>query len=216
MSDEQLPEPPTPRPARRLPRWMSRTLRCIQWTVNILVVLALLLVLTPAGDWLCRWRVVADPLAKADYLIVPGGDVRRLIEAARLYHQGWAKRVIISSTPKGTARYAEVARMCGIPDEALLLDFQAARTADHPPNIAAMEGVDKADDRFIVVTSAAHTYRCRECFAAGGYRHVALRAPGWETEGLAGNVQWYVLTHAVPAKLYELGAWIYYRLRGWM
>ncbi len=194
---------------RRALRWLWRLVLAAAVTVAILVV-------TPAGDWLGAPLVRADPLEKADYIVVLGGAPERAVEAARLYRDGWAPKIILSSTDEGTDYLADIAKAYGAPPDALILDRQSRRTADHPDCVAAAAALDRAEARLIVVTSSYHTRRSLDVFVKAGYRHVLMRPPGWAGGGdfperTTRQTRWREL----PAILHE---WIgrgYYALRGW-
>jgi uncharacterized SAM-binding protein YcdF (DUF218 family) len=158
-----------------------------------------------------------SPLAKADYIVVMGGDQSRAVEAARLYRDGWAPKVIVSSMGPFADELAEVVVAYGVPRTDVLIDRSSARTAGHPGGVAALPGVDRAGQRFILVTSPYHTTRVRACFLHDGYGHVALRTPDWDRHGRFGppTPGWRSRLNDLPAKLHEIvGLW-YYQLRGW-
>ena len=162
---------------------LSRLLKILQWTASAVVVLALVYVFTPVGDWIGHRLIVVDPLAEADYIVVLGGDRARAVEAANLFRRGWAKKVIFSSHDEGADDLAATARAYGLPAAAVLLDRQAARTASHPRTVAQLPGVRKDADRFIILTSPYHTARVRGCFMKAGYRNIIMRGLNWRRGG---------------------------------
>lgn len=198
---------------RRLP---GRALRCLQWTVNLLVLLALVMVFTPAGDWVGQRLIRVDPLSKADYIVVLDGDRERAAEAWRLYRHGWAPKVIVSSKRQGAKSLAELVADLGVPAEAVLIDPNATRTSDHPASVAALSGVDRGRHRFIVVTSLYHTSRSRACFARGGYRHIIMRPPAWRIPSPPPHawLDWTGRASDCYSKTYEVLAWAYYKAAG--
>jgi uncharacterized SAM-binding protein YcdF (DUF218 family) len=202
-------------PRRRLPR---KLLRCAQWIVNVAVLVVALMALTPAGDLPERWLIATDPLAKADCIVVLGGGGERAVEAARLYREGWAPRVIFSSVGADADWLARIARSCGLPEQAVVVDPRATRTADHPRTIAALGEFDRRTHRFIIVTSAFHSSRAKACFEKAGYRHIRVRTPRWTTRGAfdRGYRDWATRMCNLPLELREAAAWLYYRLRGWV
>jgi len=216
MQDNQPagePGAPAQAPPRRgrlrgLMRWVQRI-------VNVLAVVFVLAVFTPAGTWAGRLLVHVDPVADADHIVVLGGDVLRMVEAARLYRTGRARRVIITSNPDGAAEFAKVARLCGVPDDAIVLDDHSPRTAAHPRTVAALPGVDRENDRFLIVTGAFHTSRARACFVHAGFRRLCMRAPVWRIER-AEPEGWCTRLVELEPKVYEAAAWAYYKLRGWL
>jgi len=205
-------------PARIGLRWLRRPLRWGQWVLNLAVLAAALLVLTPAADWLAAPLVRVDPLAKADFILVLGGNNERAAEAAALYRAGWAKSVIVSSTPGGTAENVRIVRAYGVPDEDVIRDAKAVRTASHPQTVAALPGIDRETTRLLIVTSRFHTARAKACFQAAGYRNLCVRAPRWSlTEDLTlPRRHWDARARELPGQLYEVLAMCYYKLRGWV
>lgn len=184
--------------------------------VNLTVVGGILLVFTPAGDWAMERLIHVDPLERSDYIVVLGGDKERAAEGARLYRDGWAKKVIVTSGGDSAEQLGRTVEMYGVPRCDILIDRDARCTADHPRTIASVSGVDVGEDSFIIVTSMCHTSRARRCFAKQGYRKVCMRAPDWimqnqlrpPAHGWTGRAK-----HLGPA-LYEYAAWAYYALRG--
>ena len=208
-------EPLAPPHRRRL----ARLMRVLQWTVNLLLLLVAVLVLTPVGDRLGEQLTRIDPLAKADYIVVLGGDEERAAEAARLYLAGWAPKVIVSSTGPWADRLARRVAEFGVPPEAVLIDRAPRRTADHPASVAALPGVDKVSRRFLLVTSLYHTRRARACFARGGYQHVVMRAPAWRILDPADPrpfFAWAPRVRDLYPMAYEALACLSYKLRGWI
>ena len=203
------------RPRRRCRR-IRAALAVIQWAVNLCVLAAIGMVFTPAGDWVGRKLTRVDPLAKADYIVVLGGDAERAVEAARLYEKGWAPKVIASSQGDDVDELARILRDFGVPPDAILLDARPTRTADHPRTVAAVGGVDPRRDRFIVVTSLYHTTRSRACFERGGYKHILVRAPSWRLPGPLSpeGMSWGKHARDLFGKTYEVFAWAYYKARG--
>ena len=197
------PCPPGPRPGP-----LRRALR-------LLALIPQVLVMTPIGALFGRRLVVLDPLAKADYILVLGGDILRLFEGVRLYKEGWAGKIIISANPWEIGPFAKAARLCGVPADDVILDGVPLRTADHPETIAALPTVERDRHRFIVVTLAVHTYRARGCLRRGGYRHLCMRAPIWETDNES-PPSWVSRAYDVQRRAHEVAGVIYYKLRGWM
>jgi uncharacterized SAM-binding protein YcdF (DUF218 family) len=217
-SDERL-NGPTPAPGRRRRSHLRRVLRALQWALNVCVLVIVLLTWTPLGYWLGDRYIDVDPIDRADAIVVLGGMPERAVEAARLHRQGWAPRVIISSTPGNAELLARAARSYGVPEEAILLDCTAVRTADHPRGVQQLPGVDKTGQRFVIVTSMYHTARARAVFRKAGYRHVIVRSPGWHHGGdfTLPRSSWPRISVSDLPKIFHemVGCW-YYRLRGWM
>ncbi len=206
------------KPATRPRRVFRRGLRCLQWSVNVLVLVVLVLTFTPAGDWLGGTLIDVDSPAKADYIVVLGGDSERVVEAARLYREGWAEKVVISATGAAVDKYAEVARAYGVPADAVVPDRLPKRTGDHPDTIAKLSGIDRDNTRLIVLTSPYHTSRSRAVFTGAGYRHVTMCSPDWRAGGRFDRLphSWVTRAASLPTIAYEFAAWGLYWLCGWV
>jgi len=206
-------------PARsRGRRALRRFAVCLQWAINLAVIAAVILVFTPAGDSCGRWLIDVDEPAGADYIVVLGGEAARVVEAANLFRRGLAEKVIISSTPDGVESFTRAVRAYGVPAGAVILDPDATRTADHPRTVAALPGIDKQRDRFIILTSPFHTARARACFRRAGYENLRVLSPEWQTGGAFAPADrgWGNRAQDLPKMFYETLAWGYYKLRGWL
>jgi uncharacterized SAM-binding protein YcdF (DUF218 family) len=188
----------------------------VQWMVNLTVAGVLVLVCTPAGDWLGDALISVDPLEKADYIVVLGGSNERAVEAANLYRQGWAPKVIVSSLNHSVGGLADVVEAYGVPSENILIDGATKRTATHPETVAQLSGVDKKTDRFIILTSPYHTSRSRACFQRGGYEHIIMRSPDWRVGGRFRSGGWSQRASSLAEAVYEVLGWAMYSVCGWV
>jgi len=192
----------------------------VQWTVNLAAVLCLVLVFTPAGDWLGDALISVDPLEKPDYdyIVVLGGSYERGVAAAKLYREGWAPKVIVSSLRGSVGGLADVVKAYGVPADDILIDGEGTRTATHPETVAQLPGVDKKADRFIILTSPYHTSRSRACFERGGYEHICMRSPDWRVGGRYTGTggHWSQRAASLSTKLYEVLGWAMYSVLGWV
>jgi hypothetical protein len=198
--------------------FLRRLWLLVQWMVNLVFAGCLILVFTPAGDWLGDALIDVDPLTKADYIVVLGGNDDRAIEAANLYRQGWAPKVIVSSLKHDALRLADLIKNYGVSADDILVDGVGTRTATHPETVALLPGVDKKTDRFIVLTSPYHTSRSRACFERGRYEHICMQSPAWRMGGRYRRSRpgWTQRAATLGSKLYEVLAWTMYRVRGWL
>lgn len=202
-------------PPSRWRRRVGRTFRLARWTLYAALAAGALLVFTPAGDWLGDRLIRLDPIEPGDCIVVLGGDIDRAVEAARLYRDGLAPKVIVSSRGRDVDHYVYVLRTFGVPEAAILLDRAATRTADHPATVAALPGIDRQTTRLIVVTSLYHTSRARACFVHGGYKHVVMRAPAvqiYQHDEMPPN--WASRYRHLPGWGRELAGWGAYKLFG--
>jgi uncharacterized SAM-binding protein YcdF (DUF218 family) len=147
---------------------MSRFLK----VVAVLLIIAAVLValhrplLTAAAGWL----IVDDPLERADVIVVlaGGAGAERVRQAADLYHQGYAPRVLLSGgeTTLGIPETEILRRQAlahSIPDSALL--FEPASTSTYEQARDLRPQLERLGARrAIVVTSSYHTRRTRYLF----------------------------------------------------
>ncbi|MBI5723921.1 MAG: YdcF family protein [Planctomycetes bacterium] len=218
MSDSQTEKSDSASPkAGRAGRIVRRMIRIAGWIIAAIFILACLYVFTPLGNAAYDGLVAADdnpPAAgvAADYIVVLGGGNDRIIEAANLYRQGRAPKIIISTSGPDVADLADLAKQYGVPPANLLLETQSRCTADHPGKIAALPGIDPRTTRLIVVTSPVHSSRAKACFLKAGYRNFMITYPGWQKK-LSVPTNWMGRAVQMPAVVYEYLAWGYYRLR---
>lgn len=208
-------EPVCPRPPlrRRLAGGLYRFCRGL---LAFAMLLAVLVVFTPAGTWLQVALDVTEPPRPADYIVCLGGDDERMIWAAELFRQGLAPHVIVTSYQGAALRMRERIEGMGVPADSLLVDSTSRTTADHPGAIAAMAGVDPANQRFVIVTSVEHSRRAAACFRKGGYRHFTLFAGRTSSnpDGLIPDNDWRQHTMKLPVLLYEYTGLLKYLLAG--
>ena len=139
--------------------------------VPLLILMALLV--PRAGAWL----VVADPLKKADAIIVLGGTMyERPLEAVDLLKEQWAPRIYLfreladwgevelikRGTPYTRAVDLQIDTMLklGVPREALHVLDEAGSTAEESQHVLELVTRERFS-RVIIVTSKQHTRRAR-------------------------------------------------------
>ena len=139
---------------------------------------ALFLVLAAfAAPRLGGWLVVVDPLQKADAIFVLGGTMfERPLEAADLYREGWAPRLLLMRQVADEGEeelqrrgipfqreidvQVEVLTRLGVPREAIEVLGEQSSTKDEGIALRAVVAA-KHWQRVIVVTSKQHTRRAR-------------------------------------------------------
>jgi uncharacterized SAM-binding protein YcdF (DUF218 family) len=163
-----MPEPliasimPYPR-AKRMPLWVS--------AVGIVLFGGALILLN-----LGRWLVSEDPLQKATAIAVLSGRMPdRALEAARIYHQGYAPKVWLTYSKEPGATLAklsvkfvgeeELSKQVliheGVPETAIIvLEPPIMNTADEMRTIGD-ELAKEGHGYVIIVTSKVHTRRVR-------------------------------------------------------
>jgi uncharacterized SAM-binding protein YcdF (DUF218 family) len=163
--------PDAPSQSAHLQRRVRRLLLILLSVFSLLFILALLVFLF-VGDWL----VSEDPLQKAQFIaVLSGGLPLRVLEAARLYHQGYAPKVLLThpSEPAAAVQALGIPYLSeddydsqiliheGVPKEAIeVLSPPIRNTADE---IAVISGSlpRQPNQTVIIVTSKVHTRRSR-------------------------------------------------------
>ena len=123
-----------------------------------------------------RWLVAEDPLEKASAIAVLSGRMpSRALEAARIYHQGYASEIWLTRTIEpgaslqalsvpftGEEDYERMVLMRkGVPESAIrVLDPPIVNTADEMLAIGQALGKEK-ERTVIIVTSKVHTRRVK-------------------------------------------------------
>lgn len=132
-------------------------------------------VLTGIGNQLAR----ADPLERADAMIILAPSLDRVVEGAELYRGGYAPIVVMTREQRepaeqlliergvldsGEERRRHVLRAEGVPSDAIvILDEFVSSTADEARAFARWAST-RSLRRVLVVTSAFHTGRSRLTF----------------------------------------------------
>lgn len=132
----------------------------------IILSIAIVFLLTAMGGIL----VVADPLQKADAIVVlSGGDEHRIDEAIRLYQEEYADTIILTETgaflEEFNAEYSKERQLvllnAGIPGGAIMITpWNAASTRDEAKDVKALLQ-SKHPKVLLVVTDPYHTLRTR-------------------------------------------------------
>lgn len=132
----------------------------------IVLPIAIVFLLTAMGGIL----VVADPLQKADAIVVlSGGDEHRIDEAIRLYQEEYADTIILTETgaflEEFNAEYSKERQLvllnAGIPGGAIMITpWNAASTRDEAKDVKALLQ-SKHPKVLLVVTDPYHTLRTR-------------------------------------------------------
>lgn len=168
------------------------------WSRRALVLLAVLALVATLVPWgvsgLAHWLVVADPLERAQAIVVLGGHLPfRALEAAAIYRQGWAPEVWITKPARPAEEEAlaelgvrvigeetynrQVLDRLGVPTEAIRLLSDGVQNTVEEVQLIAKELERIAGDRVILVTSKPHSRRLRTTWRAlvGDSRHAIVR-----------------------------------------
>ncbi len=147
-------------------------------------------------------------LKNADAIVVLGGDPSRAFAAGEVYQHGLASLVIVSAD---TDRLAYVLKLCGVPDERVLIEDDAKRTVDHPQTIQQFEGIGPKS-RLILVTNRYHPARVRAIFRQAGYQSFQVYSIDYEWMlGKKSSMIGFVDANYI---LYELLAWLKWKTIG--
>lgn len=164
---------------------MSRIKRYTRWILAGLVIVLLAgsvlfsvlfaaLAFTPLGnlatDFLADSTGRVMEIEPAEFIVVLGGDVQRVVDGARLFRAGKAETVILSG---GYDDHLSALTICGVHQKNILHDDTAQRTADHPVTILKLPGVEYTDP-LILVTSGCHAWRARHLFTTAGYEEIQV------------------------------------------
>jgi uncharacterized SAM-binding protein YcdF (DUF218 family) len=130
------------------------------------------------GTYFILWAlggilIIADPLTVTDAaVILSGGDHTRVIEAAALYQEGFAKQIILTETgillPEWNATYSSVVKLelmnLGIPESAILItEHEVNSTADEARAIWKLMNTHNISS-VLVITDPYHSFRTRIIF----------------------------------------------------
>ena len=148
-----------------------------------IVILALVAVSVAFGlGRLGHWLVVADPLEHARAIVVLSGRVPfRAMEAALIYHQGWAQEVWLTRAVQ-PAEETALARLgirvgrgemnqgvlerVGVPSDAIRILDKGIRNTEEELQVIARELQTLSARKVILVTSKPHTRMVRATWRA--------------------------------------------------
>ncbi len=167
------------------------------------VVLGLVALILSRGLWLpaiASFLVVSDGLARADYVVPLAGDLERVTSAARLYRNGYARKLLLTNLPLATpderTAHLEQVRALALaqgvaPEDIIVVPRFAWSTYGEALRIrstlARLQGPS-----LLVVTSPWHTRRSRLVFDAlfhDGPNIRVLPVEGTSSRSLPGYVQ---------------------------
>jgi uncharacterized SAM-binding protein YcdF (DUF218 family) len=122
---------------------------------------------------LARAWVVDEPLQKADAILVPGGGIGwRPVEAAKLYHEGYAPKILILDVKPDTAvdvgvrapdrdLMREVLIKKGVPDTNIIGIGKAVSSTYQDICVARDWAQSTAAKRILITTDIFHTHRLK-------------------------------------------------------
>ena len=122
----------------------------------------------PVLNGVSRALVYKDPLIKVDVIVVlAGGNGNRIEAAARLYHEGFGKRLFFSGFRVYPGTYTSTlmknyALELGVPEDKIITSIPDVEVSTRGESIANLELLKKNHvKKFLLVTSSYHTRRSK-------------------------------------------------------
>lgn len=185
---------------------------------------------TPFLCWIGDRIVTADPLAKADAIVVLNSDIEyypRLIEAAERYRQGLAPKIVINGNRKNEAiRMLEqkgfsrcchwceerlrVLTICGVP-RANVICISAEDAYDTGSEAIAVgnELIRLGIHSVIIATSKYHSLRARYIWRQAFAHRLAIQATPAESDPYDPH-GWWRSGKQIRWVMAEYGAWLFH------
>ena len=149
----------------------------LAWAISIVALAALAWFFhAPLLTGIAEAWIVHDPLSQADAIVVLGGGLQtRPFEAARLFRDGYAPKILVASPERKptdklgiTAEDADVTKQIlleqGVPDSAIVI-FGNEVSSTYEEALALREWVNQSGaKKIIIVTDPFHTRRVRWLF----------------------------------------------------
>jgi len=206
---------------------MSRRLRNYLACTIIVIALAALawFFRAPLLTGIAKAWIVHDPLSQADAIVVLGGGVQtRPFEAARLYHDGYAPKVLVASPELKpteemglTARDADVTKQIllkqGVPDSATV-EFGNQVSSTYEEALALRDWVKQTGaKKLLIIGDLFQTRRARWLFRKHldetGVQVIILSAPPLEYNA----TNWWRHEEGLIAFQNELIKYVFYRVK---
>lgn len=192
------------------------------WLIGLLLVMIAVLICSLAIVQAADILIVEDKLEPVDVLIVLGGDNNgeRVDWAARLYHQGYAKKMLLSGGPlawqltaaQWMKRHALSLR---VPVSAILLEDRSESTIDNARmSLNLLQGKVRSIG---LVTSPTHSRRAtrvfKHVFHPVGIKVLAFPVPlersAFETRN------WWIRHEDTQKVVWEYVTMVYYFVKGY-
>ncbi|HLD13378.1 MAG TPA: YdcF family protein [Burkholderiales bacterium] len=173
-----------------------------------------------------RWLVLDETPAKADLIVLLGGDLSRPLYGADLYHRGYAKRIAVSrpapppqtenlrtlgmQLPRQDEQFREVLRRKRVPGNVISV-FGDANLSTVQEAETLREFLGDRPVRLLIVTSPYHTRRVKIVFTRLLPRaDIRVLASPYETY----PQRWWTDQSAAVGTLLETAKLLYYYLGG--
>ena len=192
------------------------------WLIGLLLVVLAVLLFPFALEGAARWLIVSDKLEPVGAIIVLGGDNNgeRVDLAARLYHQGYTKKLLLSGGPlawKLTAAQwmRKQALSLGVPAGAILLEDGSESTIDNAQmSLALLKGKVRS---VALVTSPTHSRRAErtynKVFSRAGIKVLSYSVPLAKSKFTV--KRWWTRHEDTQAVMWEYVTLVYYFLKGY-
>jgi len=192
------------------------------WIIGLLLVILAVFLLPYAVTGAAHWLVVSDKLEPVDVIVVLSGDNNgeRVDWAAKLYHQGYAKKLLLSGGPLAwqlTAAHwmKKQAISLGVPARSLILEDESESTIDN-----AQMSLAKLPDKVKsigLVTSPTHSRRAKrvfkKVFSKAGIK--VLSYPVSLVKSKFNIERWWTRHEDTQAVMWEYVTLVYYFLKGY-
>ena len=163
-----------------MPSFMPRSRSVRVLAVAGLLAASLYVFSTPVLTFVGRRLVHADPLQRADVMIVLASAMDRVVEAADLYRAGYAPLVVLTTEPRDPAdqflldrdipvetneqRRKRVLEALGVPPQAIVLLPDVVQSTMDEARLFARWSEGRSIGSVLIVTSPFHTARSRLTF----------------------------------------------------
>lgn len=182
----------------------------------------------PLNEYMLEALKTTEEIRQADVIVVLGGGInrgrfltgtstQRLVRGAQLYFAGWAPKILFAGGDpfqKGIPEaliLAQEAKKLKIPEKDIIMEKSSKDTHGQVREIKKI--ADKYQwESILLVTSYGHMKRALLAFENQGFKVYPAPADPYEKYASSGLIRLHVFTQI----LYEYGAIIYYRLRGWI
>lgn len=163
------------RPAKYLPL-SARFTRSNIFRLALCCIALALAVVAAIALYISTHLTVSHTPQNADFIVVLGGGADRHPVAAKLFHAGFAKRILISGSPEECNEIAENLSRLKVPKDAILFEDKSTSTRTNAINsgeILSRLGARK----IILVTSWYHSSRSLRTFKKYAPRVEILSVP---------------------------------------
>jgi len=159
----------------------------LRWLLILASLFCLLFIFRyPILDSVASYLIVSAPLAKADAIVVLGGDFgTRVYFACQLFKQGYAPKMVVCGGALGwrlnfAQNMRDEARFLGVPEKGIILENRSMSTWENAQLVLPIIEKNKWK-KIILVSSPYHMRRAILVFEKvfRGHEIVIVPAPAW-------------------------------------